>query len=252
MKIVSLAMALFYMVVMSSCGNTKKIQYLQGSIDLAKYGKVNYNEPVIQVGDQLGITVFSKSAEASSLYNQPIVGGTTAATVAGYTVDNNGNIMFQSLGNVTAKGLTRQQLGAAIAKKLDSVLTEPYCQVKFLNYKITVIGEVNRPSVYTVPSEKVSVLEAIGLAGDLTTFGRRDSILVIRETDVERKFGWIDIRQPEIFNSDYFYLQQNDVIVVHPTRAKAAAANDQVWVRNVTLAATLLSSLAVVYSLLTR
>lgn len=251
-------------VLLSSCGDVKKLQYLQGPIDTSKYGKVNYKEPVIQNGDILAITVFSANPVASAIYNQspsatvaPGAGTGIAASmqtsgnIAGYQVDNQGNIQFHSIGNIQAKGLTRQELGARIAKRLDTVLTNPYCQVRFTNFKITIIGEVAHPAVFSVPSEKVSVLEAIGLAGDLTSFGRRDSVLIIRETDAERKFAWVDLRKPEMFGSEYFYLQQNDVVVVHPTRAKAAA-NDQVAIRNISLAATIVSTLAIVYSLIKR
>ena len=250
-------------ITICSCGDVKKLQYMQGPLDLSKYAKVNYKEPVIQNGDVLSITVFSDNPVASAEYNQPgsaiqassaIAATTTTVTGAGaasYLVDNQGNIQFHKLGNISAKGLTRQELGVKISKQLDSVLKNAYCQVRFSNFKITIIGEVSRPAVFTVPSEKVSVLEAIGLAGDLTAYGRRDSVMIIRETDTERKFGWIDLRKTDLFNSEFFYLQQNDVLVVHPTRAKAAN-NDQTWIRNVSLAATLVSSLAVVYSLLTR
>lgn len=249
-------------VLFSSCGDVKKLQYLQGPIDTSKYGTVNYKEPVIQNGDILSITVYSANPLASAIYNQVptatvtpgAVTGTapslqTPGNVSGYLVDNQGNIQFHDIGNVPARGLTRQELGKKIASLLENKLTNAYCQVRFTNFKITIMGEVSRPAIFTVPSEKVSILEAIGLAGDLTSFGRRDSVMIIRETDTERKFGWIDLRKPELFGSEFFYLQQNDVVVVHPTRAKAAV-NDQVMTRNISLAATVLSTLAIVYSLI--
>lgn len=246
---------------LASCGNTKKLQYIQGPLDASKYGTVKYKEPIIQNGDVLSITVFSDNPVASSIYNQPAVssalsGGASTAgggagSAGGYLVDNNGNIQFHGIGKLTARGLTRQQLATSITEKLQPVLQNAYCQVRFANFKITVIGEVNRPSVFSVPSEKVSILEALGLAGDLTVFGRRDSVMIIRETDVQREMGWIDLRKTDLFTSDFYFLQQNDVVVVHPTRAKSAV-NDEIWTRNISLAATLISSLAVVYSLLTR
>lgn len=254
---------LLSLAVFSSCGNAKKLQYLQGPIDPIKYGAVNYKEPVIQTGDILSISVFSDNPVASAIYNRPSVassgissGGATfsnnsASVIEGYLVDNNGNIQFHSLGVVLAKGLTKEQLAKKITDSLRNVLQNPYCLIRFTNFKITVLGEVGQPSVYSIPSEKISILEALGLAGDLNSFARRDSVMIIRETTSERKFGWIDLRKPDIFSSDYFYLQQNDVIVVHPTRNKAAA-NDQVVVRNISLGATLLSTLAVVFTLLTR
>jgi len=251
-----LALVLAGAFIVSSCGNAKKLQYMQGPFDPDSVGIVKYKEPVIQIGDILSITVFSDNPAASAVYNQPAVaiqGSGAAASsgggTTGFMVDNKGNIQFHSIGNLSAAGLTRQELGSHVAEKLKLVLNNPYCQVRFVNFKITVIGEVAQPSVFSVPSEKISVLEAIGLAGDLTPYGRRDSVMIIRETATERKFGFIDLRKTDFFASDFFYLHQNDIIVVPPSKSRAASS-DQVWVRNVTLAATMLSTFAVIYSLL--
>jgi polysaccharide export outer membrane protein len=255
------SLLLLALIVFSSCGDVKKLQYLQGPLDSTKYRAVKYQEPLIQPGDLLSIIVFSDNPTASAIYNLPSSGAVGMANGSGsgmpasgnpsYIVDVNGNIQFHGIGNVAAKGLTRQQLATKIASGLEAYLKNPYCQVRFSNFKVTVLGEVARPAIFNVPSEKVSVLEAIGLAGDLTPFGRRDSIMVIRETDVERKFGWIDLRKTDMFNSDFFYLQQNDIVIVHPNKQKAATS-DQMTVRNVSLAFTIVSSLAVIYSILTR
>lgn len=248
-------------IVLASCGDAKKLQYLQGPTDPGKYAAINFKEALIQPGDILTITVFSANPAASAIYNKPTANNTgtpnvtdkpTASTLNdGYLVDNDGNIFFYGIGSIKAKGLTRKQLSDLIVEKLSDRLKDAYCQVRFTNFKVTVLGEVAHPSVFNVPSEKVSILEALGLAGDLTPYGRRDSVMVVRETDTERKMGWVDLRRTDIFNSEFYYLHQNDVVVVNPTRQKAAAA-DQTTVRNISLAATILSSLAVIYSLLTR
>jgi len=255
MKLLTM-LALVGVVLLASCGDAKKLQYLRGPYtDTSMNLKVFYKEPMILPGDILTITVYSDNAAASALYNQPATNAmatasspTSAGGGIGYLVDVNGNIQFHSLGNIQAKGLTRQQLGAKVVEKLEPVLKNAYCQVRFSNYKVTVIGEVNNPSVFTVPNEKISVLEAIGLAGDLTSYGRRDSVMIIRETDTDRKFGWIDLKKSDIFNSEFFYLQQNDVIVVHPIKSKSAV-NDQIMVRNISLAATIVSTLAIIITL---
>ena len=240
-------------VMMESCGDTKKLQYLQGPLDASKYSSINYKEPVIQPGDILTITVFSDNPVASAIYNQASVSASTTAAVtgSGYLVDYNGNIQFHSLGNLAVKGHTRAELSAIISEKLKPVLTNPYCQVRFNNFKVTILGEVKNPSVFSIPSEKISVLEVIGLAGDLTDFARRDSIMVVREINNERKFGWLDVRRPDIFSSDFFYLQQNDVVVVHPTRKKATA-NEQLLVRNISIATSVISTIAIVLSVLKK
>jgi len=234
-----------------SCGNVKKLQYLQGPFDSLAYAKINYQEPLIKNGDILGISVYSDNPEASALYNQashaPQTPGGAAASggaTSGYLVDNNGYILFHSLGNIYVKGMTRQQVAAILNEKLKEVLKNPYCQVRYNNFRITVLGEVRNPSVYSIPSERISLLEVLGLAGDLTPYGRRDSVLVIRENDSTRRMGWMDLRKTDIFESEYFFLQQNDVVIVHPSKRKSAV-DDQVTARNIGLAATIVSTLAI-------
>ncbi|HEV3327659.1 MAG TPA: polysaccharide export protein, partial [Puia sp.] len=127
-------------------------------------------------------------------------------------------------------------------------LKNPYYSIRFLNYRVTMIGEVSRPGVYTLPGERVNILEAIGLAGDLTFYGRRDNVLVMRENNGKREFARLDLTKPEIMSSPYFYLQQNDMVIVEPNKKKIAA-NDQVTARNVSIAATVISTLAILYSI---
>ena len=113
-----------------------------------------------------------------------------------------------------------------------------------MNYKVTLIGEVNHPGQFSIPNERVNILEAIGLAGDLTPFGRRDNVLVIREINGERTFGRLDLRNPDILSSPFYFLQPNDMIYIDPTRNKAAAS-DQVTIRNITLATSIVSMIAI-------
>jgi len=232
------------------------------AIDSTKYAKINYKEPLIQLGDILAITVFSDNPTASAVYNQLPVSVSSPASIsnassaapaaiganAGYVVDINGNIYFHSLGNIFVKGLTRAQVADMISEKLATVLAHPYCQVRFINFKVTVLGEVKSPAVISIPSEKVTILEALGLAGDFSDFARRDSILVIRETNTERKFGYVNARDPETFNSEFYYLQQNDVVIVRPVKKKSIVA-DQVLLRNITILTSVISTIAIVISL---
>lgn len=251
-------------MVFASCGDSRKLQYLQAPLDPSGYAQISYREPVIQSGDLLSITVYSDDPRASAMYNQlpvPVTnakqvsnglsgpGGSVEGSNAGYLVDSAGNIYFHSIGNLAVKGLTRMQVGKLIASKLDTLLRNPYCQVRFQNFKITVLGEVKNPSIFAIPSEKISVLEALGLAGDLTDYARRDSVLVVRESNEGRKFGWVDVRRTDMFNSEFYYLQQNDVIVVNPVRRKPTAS-DQIWLRNVTIITSVISTLAIVANVL--
>jgi polysaccharide export outer membrane protein len=110
------------------------------------------------------------------------------------------------------------------------------------------LGEVTRPGVVSIPGEKINLLEAIALAGDLTAFANRDSVFVIRETNNKREFAWLNITKPQIMASPYYYIQQNDIIIIEPTKKKAAA-NDVVTTRNVTLGLAIISTIAVIYSI---
>jgi polysaccharide export outer membrane protein len=253
-------------VEMSSCVNIRKLQYMQGAFDTTKLSSYTIPEPIIQKGDQLSITVYSDNPAASAIYNQSappagsnnpaslgastVMSGTAVAGAGGYLVDGNGNIQFQSLGNIHAEGLTKLQLTAQLDSSLKTYLTNPYCTVRFLNFKVTLIGDVAHPGVYSIPSERVNVLEAIGLAGDLTITARRDNVLVVREQNGKRQWGRIDLTKPDIFTSPFYQLQQSDVVYVDLTKAKAASSDQTA--RNVTIIATAISALAIVVSLVRK
>lgn len=240
---------------LGSCGDIKKLQYMQGSFDTARLSVYNFPTPVIQKGDLLSIVVFSDLPTATAIYNQSVVGtqgsvgssGTNAAG-PGYLVDERGDIDFQGLGKLHIEGLTKTGLSDLLTSRLSKYLTNPYYNIRFLNYKITVIGDVAKPSVYNIPAERINILEAIGLAGDLNITARRDNVRIIREVNGKREFGSIDLRQPDIFNSPYYQLQQNDVVYVDFTKNKAAAG-DQVTVRNITVATGIVTTLAILYSI---
>jgi len=250
----------------SSCGTTRPYVYMQGKFDTAALSQINVSDPVIRKGDLLNIIVYSDNPQATSLFNQPLInasagsgaaasgGGTSTPSVgtppvsSGYLVDERGNIAFQGIGFLHVEGLTRGQLIDTLNSRLGEFLKNPYYSIRFLNYRVTMIGEVSRPGVYTLPGERVNILEAIGLAGDLTFYGRRDNVLVMRDNNGKREFARLDLTKPEIMGSPYFYLQQNDMVIVEPNKKKIAA-NDQVTARNVSIAATVISTLAILYSI---
>jgi len=247
-----------------SCASTRPYVYMQGSFDTAKLSQLNPVEPIIRKGDLLSIIVFSDNPDATKIYNQSLIttasssytaagssglGSTPAAP--GYQVDNNGNIVFQGLGLLHIEGLTKAQLKDTLDARLKDYLHNPYYNIRFLNYKFTMLGEINHPGIISIPGERINLLEAFSLAGDMTFYGRRDNILVIRESNGKREFARLDITKPEIMASPYFYLQQNDVVIVEPNK-KRIAASDQVTVRNVTLAATIVSTIAIIYSIFRR
>ncbi len=244
-----LLMMVIIVIGMFSCRTQQQLNYVQGNLDTNGLKQLKIPEPVIQKGDLISITVYSDNQKATELYNQPLLsigpsGGNMPSS--GYLVDTKGNIQFQGIGTMYVEGMTKDQLTALLDSKLkDTVLKNPYYNIRFLNYKVTLIGDVNSPGVYSIPNERVSILEAIALAGDLTFYGVRENVLVIREVDGKREFGRINLTSPDVFSSPYFYLRQNDVVVVDATKRKAIV-NDQLTVRYVGLFTSIISTIALI------
>jgi polysaccharide export outer membrane protein len=249
-------------VGLASCAGTRSLQYMQGVFDTAALSHYSVPDPVIQQNDLLSIIVYSDNPAATAIYNQPITGGggssVTGSTSApsggatpsagGYLVDGDGNISLQGIGALHVEGLTKKELKELLDSKLKAYLQNPYYTIRFLNYKITVIGDVGHPAVYSIPTERVNLLEALGLSGDLNVTARRDNVLVVRERNGKREFGRIDLTKPDIFKSPFYQLQQNDVVYVDFNKNKAAA-NDQTAIRNITLGATFVSTIAILITL---
>ncbi len=249
-------------VLGTSCGNIKNLQYMQGAFDTAKLSKIEFKEYVIQKGDLLSVTVLSDNAQATAAVTSPVsspsalptegagsattLNNASSSAAKGFLVNLNGDIQLYKLGFVHAEGLTKKDLADTLANlytRMD-LLKNPYLEVRLLNYKITLIGEVNRPGTYTIPTERISAFEAIGLAGDITVYGKRNNVLVIRELNGVRQFGTLDLSKPDVFLSPYYYLEQNDMVIVDVAKNKGAVS-DQVTVRNVTLAASVLATIAI-------
>ncbi len=245
---------LFCFIGFTSCVNQKELQYFQGNFDSTALSKYNVPEPVIQPNDLLSILIYSDNPEATTLYNQPSVNQTGNANanvqvpLTGYLVDSDGNIFIQGVGKIKVSGLTKIELIQVLSKKFDGILQNPHFNVRFLNFRVTVLGDVVKPGVYSVPTERINVLEAIGLAGDLTIYGKRDNILLVREINGKREFARLDLTDPNIFKSPYFYLRQNDMIYVDFHKRKAIMS-DQVTVRNIGIATSILSSIAILIAL---
>jgi polysaccharide export outer membrane protein len=219
-----------------SCTSTKRVTYFsdqrEGSFAAPAIPKL-----VIQNNDLLSISVSSLNPEASAVFNQPNNtpannNTTTTTTATGYLVDGDGNIQFSFLGAVKASGLTKDELKDKLTKSLidKKLLVDPIITIRFLNFKVTVLGEVAHPNVITVPSERISLLEAIGLAGDLTIYAQRDNVLVIRDEDGKKITHRLNLNSTELFTSPYYYLKTNDVVYVEPNKSKVASTGrSQVW-----------------------
>ena len=218
-----------FLMLSQSCMTRKDISYFQDVTDSLSIQKITRDfEAVIQAGDILSIHVTSLSKEASSFFN--IVGENGDQQVANtYLVDPSGNIEIPLIGTVKVAGISSQIAKFLIKQKLEKYLTNPTVNLRIRNFKVTVLGEVKAPGVYTIPNEKITLIEAIGLAGDLTIFGKRIDVLVIREEDGERKFFKIDLRSKSFFESDFYYLHSNDIVYVEPGKGKIASAD--AWYR---------------------
>jgi len=244
------------LLVITSCNTEKKIRQeqklLQGKLDTAGNLEVKFMEANIQKGDMLAIKVYSDNPEATIIYNQAQTAAGSAVTSAGYLVDQEGNIRFQDLGVLHVEGMTKLQLMRQMDERLKEFLKNPYTDIRFLNFRVNVVGEVNKPGAITTPEGRLSILEVIGLAGDLTVYGRRDNVLIIREKEGKREFGRLNLRDANVFQSPYFYLQQNDVVVVEANKRKPSG-NDQALIRNLSIAsaiAGLVSTIIVIYTLI--
>jgi polysaccharide export outer membrane protein len=254
----------FIVNCMSSCGSTKGLILVRGPFDTAKLSVINPIEPTIRKGDILSIIVYSDNPEATKIYNQSLIAtgnnspiassgviqavGGAAPTAPGYQVDGDGNIIFQGLGKIYVNGLTKASLKDTLDVRLGPFLQHPYYNIRFLNYKFTMMGEVSRPGIVTIPGERINILEAIALSGDLTMYANRDSVFIIRENNNKREFAWMNLTKPEIMASPYFYIQQNDIIIVEPNKKKSVA-NDIVTARNISIALAIISTFSVVYSI---
>ncbi|KIC92258.1 hypothetical protein HY58_01510 [Flavihumibacter sp. ZG627] len=249
------------LVSLFSCRASKQAKkdmlYLNnGTLDTLPNKQVKFPEAVIQKGDQLSITVYSDNPEATLIFNQQTARVTTGTSTAGanaggYQVDQQGMIRIQTIGAIQAAGMTRNELAIHISDKLKPYLMNPFTDVRFLNPRITVIGEVQKPGVIIMPTEKISILEVIGLAGDVTMYGRKENVLVIRESNGVREFGRLDLRNTNIFQSPYYFLQQNDIVMVE-SNTKKQTATDQENMRKLTLVttfATLVSTIAILVTL---
>jgi polysaccharide export outer membrane protein len=218
----------------SSCRSFKNLTYFQKGInDSATVSVAKAYNSTIQPGDLLSVYVGSLSDEASRFFNPyPAAANPTGAAGAlssseanGFLVDQSGEIALPIIGTYKIAGLTTLEAKNELTKKLDLYLKEPRVIVRVINYKISLMGEVNRPSVYVIPNEKITITEAISLAGDLTNFARRDNIMIVRDNNGKKEFGTINLNDRSVFNSPYYYLRANDMVYVEPVGAKALQSN---------------------------
>ena len=249
-----LSLAVFFV----SCSSQKKVpyNYIENANDTIGKGAIKIFEPIIQKNDLLSIQVYSNSTKpeiSDALYNPPAINGTSgtssgAGSERGYLVDVDGNIRFPRLGIIRVEGLTKRQVADTLASKITD-LESPTVIVRFLNYHITVLGEVGHQGTFVIPYEKVTILEAIGLAGDIPVTGKKDNVRVIREVNGDREIGTIDLTSKNVFESPYHNLQQNDVVLVDVKKNKVKQVDQALVTQRISFALSLITSIALLYNI---
>lgn len=212
-----------------SCGSRKKIVYLQDIDNAKNYDASVTYEPKLQPDDLLSIIISAENPEITVPFNLPAIQGNYEVNnnqngIKTYLIDNQGNIDFPVVGQIGLGGLTRTEAHAKITKLVSEYIKNPGVNLRILNYKVSVIGEVVKPGTYTIPSERITVLEALTMAGDLSIYGKRENILVIHEADGKKTYTRVDITKADVLNSPAYYLAQNDIVVVEPNRTKINAS----------------------------
>lgn len=260
MRLKSLSFIAAALLLLSSCSSSKTVlpyftdiaTVAEGSFDAGNY------VPQIKPDDELFISVQSEVPEASVPYNLPMVNPasrdqislSTSPRQQTYTVDSQGDIYFPILGKIHVAGLTCEQLRDLLTEKISADVKDPLVTVKLADFQVVVAGEVAKPGTVKVSGNRFSVLDALGAAGDLTPYGERSRVLVIREENGKREFHHLDLNSSETLTSPYFYLQQNDYVYVEPNKVRQANSKyNQDNAYKLTVISTVVSAASVVASL---
>lgn len=229
---------LFYILIFpvvisfTSCGSSKEIVYFQDEI-IEKNDQVPVeSELIYKPNDLLTIVVSGLDPEAVKPFNLPVIANNNSLIRAQgelkmqtYLVDLNGFIEFPVLGNIKLGGLSRSQATQLLKTRLTDYIKDPIVNIRLANFTITVLGEVNNPGTFTVEDERISLIEAIGLAGDLTIYGKRENVFLIREDNGVKRFTKFNLTSIKVVNSPNYYLTQNDVIYIEPNKAKVRSSS---------------------------
>lgn len=246
-KTYSLASLLLVLVLFTGCASKSDFVYLNGKTEAVKNAAY---EMKLQADDVVMIAVTSINPEITTPYNLQTGGSeTSGGTQINYLISKEGTIDFPVLGTVAIGGLTRIEAQNKIQLLLKEHIADAKVIIRVMNFKVTVLGEVNKPGAIQVPSERITILEAIGNAGDLSIFGLRKNVLLIRERDGQTLTYRLDLTDPNLVASPYYYLAQNDVVYVEPSKTKI---NSSVVGPNITLGISAISLLITIIALTIR
>lgn len=255
---IKLLVVVFLSILGVSCVSPKKIVYFQDLSEGQRVLDTLQKSSKIQSGDLLSIVVSAYDLNAARPFNlisetrpTPEVSGISINNTnqqQAYLTAQDGTIDFPVLGNLKVAGLSRTELSEMLTKRISEYVKDPIVTIRILNFKVSLLGEVNRPGTYNFEGERLTLPAALGLAGDMTIYGRRDNVLVIRDDGKTKQYEYLDLRSADVLNSAYYYLQQNDVVYVEPNRAQVQSSsfnrNTAVYV---SVASLLLSAMAIIF-----
>ncbi len=213
-----------YTCLATGCAPRRDLVYFSNLAKQTSDEKLPSQEVKIQQNDLLSVSINSLNQESNVLFavNTKAPSAENNYKVEGYRVNKEGMINLPVVGNVRLEGLTIEQAQNTISRELDKYVKKPVVDVQLVNFKVTVIGEVNRPSNFTVQGDNINLLQALGMAGDMTVYGKRDNVLVIREQNGQRVMKRLNLNNQDVMNSPFFFLKQNDIVYVEPDKSKAS------------------------------
>ena len=254
----SLLLTSLFILTLSSCSSYKKIPYFKDlqNAGIESQNITNFSPLTVALGDVLAINVTSRNPESSAVFNYNLnhVNGSGTVSpdnpVVGYLVDDKGNIYLPYIGAMRVAGLNTSEIRDRMTAKLLTIYKDPVVNIRVINFKVSIIGDVLRPDVYTLQNEHTTLTQALSLAGDLNITAKRTNILLVRNENGKRIFVRMDLTSKKLFESPYYYLKNNDEIYVEPDRTKYATVDR--GYRTATLLLSGLSIIAIVLSNLYR
>lgn len=255
-----LVSAVIFGVVMTSCGTSKTVLPYFTDISTVKEGTLPMESYLakLQPDDELFISVTSGEPEATAVYNLPVnnpatknmLGQYISPTSQTYVVDSNGDINFPELGKIHVAGMDVEQLQAELTNRISRDVNDPLVRVELVNFNVNVAGEVAKPGTVAVKRNRFSILDALSAAGDLTPYGERSNVLIIREENGERKYAHVDLNSSALLTSPYYYVKQNDYIYVEPNNVRQSNSKyNQDNAFKLSVVSTVVSAASVIASL---
>lgn len=241
--------SILILLVLSACAPRRDLVYFSNMANVTTTNDVQNPDVRIKQNDVLNITMNSLSPESNLLFASS-KGASPDGSLRGYKVNKDGDVHLPLVGDLKIEGMTIEEAETKVAAALSQHVKKPEVEIQIVNFKITVIGEVNKPSTFTITDEKINLLEALGMAGDMTVYGKRENVLIIRTEDGHKTMKRVNLNNLETLNSPYFNLKQNDIVYVEPDRAKAIEYSSNTRIIPIVVAS--ISAVAVLVAVLLR